>query len=520
MELIDYIHVVRRRWRLIALALVACVAGAAAATYTATPHYRASTRLLVSGQTPGQITDESSARALAISRAGAYADVVSTGPAIAAAVAQANADKGPFPTHGGPTVQVSAPQDQPFIVITVSDTNARRAAAVANAYDVVLPKVLQQLKQTGTVEPGVISVLEPAAPPSQPYSPRPVRNLLIGVIVGLVLGLGAGFVREALDRRLRDSDDVEHAAGVTVLGVVPSEMEGVSTPVATHPMSARAEAYRKVRTNLNFVSAEGTPRSILITSATSGEGKTTLATNLALACARTGQRVVIVDCDLRRPMIGDTYSIDSGRGITDVLFARSSVDEVIQYIDEGRVAVIPSGPIPGNPSEILGSARMLDLLRDLELRYDVVILDAPPVLPVADALVLAVHVGAVVLVTRVGETTRDRLRRAKDAILKVRGNLVGVVSNAVVQREDSAYAYAYRYRTRGGEDSLKLYTKKARRPELDEIVPERPAPVGQPPRSGLRGRRGAEAGRASSTPRGRGANDPDEETESYSNSRS
>jgi non-specific protein-tyrosine kinase len=372
---------------------------------------------------------------------------------------------------------VVAQKDQPFIRIVVQDTDAKRAAAVANAYAKVLPTVLQQLKQTNSVESGVISVLEPAGVPSSAYSPRPRKNLMIGAVIGLVLGLGAAFVREALDRRLRDSDDVEKASGVNVLGVVPDDLEGVRTPVATHPMSARAEAYRKVRTNLSFVSQEGTPKSILITSATSGEGKTTLATNLALACARTGQRVVIVDCDLRRPMVADNYDIPSQPGITDVLSGRYNIDKVLQRIDEGRVSVIASGPIPGNPSEILGSDRMLEVLRQLERNFDIVILDAPPVLPVADALVLAVHVDAVVLVTRVGETTRDRLRRAKDAIIKVRGNLVGVVPNAVVQREDSAYAYAYRYRSRDGEDSLKLYTKKARQPELDEVVPDRPAPI-------------------------------------------
>lgn len=468
MELIDVVRILRRRWSMIAVILVFSVLGGAAATARQPKIYRTTTGLIVSGVSSSAVLDETTRRQLAAKRAAAYAQIVTTAPAVDAAVAAAVAAQPGLP-QGYPAVAASASGNDPFLTITVSDRNPRRAAAVANAYAGVLPGVIAKLEGTPNEIAADISTLTAAGVPAKPYTPRPVRNGLISLVAGLVLGVGAAFVREALDRRLRDSDEVETASGVTLLGVVPSEELDSRIPVETHPMSTRAEAYRKVRTNLTFTTADGLPRSILITSSTSGEGKTTLATNLALACARTGSRVLLIDADLRRPTVASYTGLDDGDGLTNYLSGRRSFSQVVRPIGTTvPVDVMTSGPIPPNPSELLGSTRMDELLRAAESEYDVVIVDAPPVLPVADALVLAVLVEAVVLVAKVGETTRDRLRRSKDAILKVKANLVGVVPNGVVQSEDSAYAYAYRYRSKKNPDSLELYTKQARLPEVDE----------------------------------------------------
>jgi capsular exopolysaccharide synthesis family protein len=166
-------------------------------------------------------------------------------------------------------------------------------------------------------------------------------------------------------------------------------------------------------------------------------------------------------------MVSSYLNVPEGLGVTSVLAGDATLDEAMTAIDDGRVNVLGSGPIPGNPSELLGSARMTAMLAELTATHDVVIVDAPPVLPVADALVLVGDIDAVVLVTKVGETTRERLKQATEAVLRVHGNLVGIVPNAVVQREDSAYSYAYRYRSRKGTDSLTLYTKKARKPQIE-----------------------------------------------------
>lgn len=466
MELIDVLHILRRRWLIIVLVTLSCLAGAAVATTQQTKMYQTGTRLIVSGVSSVAALDETTRRELATRRAVAYSQIATTSPAVNAALvvaARAPGVGGP----GGPAVVATASGKDPFLDITVTDRNPARAAAVANAYTRILPRVIANLEGTPANAQSDIAAISAAGVPSKPSSPKPIRNGLIGLIVGLVLGLGSAFVRESLDRRLRDSDEVERAAGVSVLGVVPREDLDSRIPVETHPMSARAEAYRKVRTNLTFTSASGMPRSILITSSTSGEGKTTLAANLALACARTGFNVLLIDADLRRPTVGAYLEIATDVGLTNILTHQATLQTVRQPFRGTGVDVITSGPIPPNPSELLGSSVMSDLLYEADKLYDIVVVDAPPVLPVADALVLAVFVEAVVLVAKVGDTTRDRLRRSKDAVLKVNGNLVGVVPNAVIQREDSAYAYAYRYKNKGC-DSLELYTKQARLPEIDE----------------------------------------------------
>jgi polysaccharide biosynthesis transport protein len=465
-ELLDYLHVVRRRMVLILVIVVGCVAGAGIATAFQPTTYQTSARLIVSGASSVSSVDEISRRELAVQRAVAFSQIATTGPAVTAAINSASA-AGPFKPCASPSVSSGADGTDPFLTVTVTDCDPRQAAAVANAYVKILPTVLKSLDQVNAAVPEEVSSLGAAPVPTSPFSPRLLRNLLIGLIIGLGLGAVAAFVREGLDRRLRDSDEVEDATGSSILGVIPTELDGVRTPVLTHPMSARAEGYRKVRTNLTFSGATGMPRSLLITSAVSGEGKTTLATNLALACARTGQRVALVDADLRRPMVSTYLDITESLGLTSVIAGEATLAEAMTAIDEGRIDVLGSGPIPSNPSELLGSVRMSAMLEELRATHDIVIVDAPPVLPVADALVLVGEVDAVVLVTKVGETTRERLKQAAEAILQVRGNLVGIVPNAVVQREDSAYAYAYRHRTRTTVDSLTLYTKQARTPEID-----------------------------------------------------
>ena len=467
MELIDVLHVLRRRRALIAIVLLSCLVGAGLATLHQHKLYRTSTRLIVSGASSISPIDEITRRQLATQQAVAYSQIASTRPAVEAALQAARKGQS-LGASGGPSVTAIATGEDPFVTITVTDGDPQRAAAVANAYVGVLPGVKNKLEATPNAVTGPLAVIDAASVPSAPYSPRPLRNGLIAIVAGLVLGIGGAFVRESLDRRLRDSDEVETAAGVTVLGVVPQDMPDVRLPIETHPMSSRAEAYRKVRTNLSFTSQTGMPASVLITSSTSGEGKTTLATNLALACAKTGQRVVLIDADLRRPMVAEYLGLRNGAGLTNWLTGRSNLEDILQPFGETELDVITSGPIPANPSELLGSNRMSDLLSQLESRYDMIIADAPPVLPVSDGLVLAVLVRGVVLVAKVGDTTRDRLRRSKDAVIKVGGNLVGVVPNAVVQREDSAYAYAYRYRSRDDVDTLELYTSQARLPEVDE----------------------------------------------------
>ena len=447
MELIDYIHILRRRWLLIALVMIACVGGAAAATKLTTPTYQATSRLIINGSSAVSGADEVVSRQLAATRATAFAQIIPTAPAVQAALKEAEAKAGPFKPSGYPSVSASADGTDPFITVDVTDTDPRRAQAVANALPVVLPSVLTQLQQSPTT-PHEIDMLQAASLPTTPTSPKPKENLIIGLALGLVLGVAAAFVVETLDRRLKDSADVEAASGLTALGVVPFEMPAEPIPAKSQPNSVRAEAYRQVRTNLAFVSEKGPPKSVIVTSPASSEGKTSLAANLAITCARSGQRVVLVDADLRRPMVHTFLDMPEHQGLVHVLAGTIELSDALQSSEAGPMDVLVAGPVPTNPSELLGSETMLKTIRQLESSYDIVIIDTPPVLPVTDALLIGVNVDAVVVVARLGQTTRDRIRRTITALTQVKANIAGVVPNGAIQREDSAYYYTYRYRSK------------------------------------------------------------------------
>jgi len=460
-ELIDYVHILRRRAILMVLIIAACVGGAWFATTQQIKTYQAHAELIVNGSSQLGAADEIVNRQLAADRAVAFAQIAGTAPAISAAADHAQKVAGPFSSGARVSITATADGTSPFIQINVEGSRPAQLQAVANAYEVVLPRVLNQLNQEPLAIAEQLKMIQPAGLPVTPTSPRLRHNLLVGGGIGIALALLAAFIWEALDRKLRDSDEVERVTKLQVLGAVPSELPKSRTPVSTDPHSARAEAYRKIRTNLLFTTPNGVPRALLITSAVSGEGKTTLAVNLALACARAGQRVGLVDADMRRPMVAEYLGIDGSKGLSDVLTGALPLAAAVQSIDDGKIDVIAAGPIPPNPTELLGSLEMREAMAPFIRDHDVVIIDAPPVLPVADALVLAGRVEAVVLVTRVRETLRHRVLSARDAILKVKGNLIGIIPNAVVAHDDSAYNYHYRGYSRKQNAYLKATAENA-----------------------------------------------------------
>jgi len=253
-------------------------------------------------------------------------------------------------------------------------------------------------------------------------------------------------LRRLLDNRIGTNRDIALITDVPVIGAVTYDAKAAERPLIVHvdPRSPRAESFRALRTNLQFVDIEGS-HSFLVTSSVPAEGKSTTAVNLAIALADAGSRVVIVDADLRRSKVSSYMDIEGGAGLTDVLIGRVELEQVLQRWGSGELHVLPAGKVPPNPSELLGSNVMAELIRKLENDFDVVIFDAPPLLAVTDAAVLAKRLGSVIMVVAANRTTRNQLSGALAALEHVGGHVAGLVLSMVPLRGADAYGYGYGY---------------------------------------------------------------------------
>lgn len=279
----------------------------------------------------------------------------------------------------------------------------------------------------------------PAATPTSPSSPRPTRDLAIGLAVGLILGIGVAFGLEYLDDSIRSKEDLEKAAGgVTVLGLIPrlntwKDEEAAHLASLYSPASSTAEAYRSLRTSIQFVGIDRPVRIIQVTSPNAQEGTSTTLANLGVVLAQAGQRVVMVCCDLRRPRLHHFFGLDNEVGFTSVLLGQSPLAKAFQPAlpDQDQLWVLASGPPPPDPSELLASPVSREVLRALALEFDLVLVDSPPVLPVTDAAVIAGYVDASLVVAVAGSTTGRGLERAVEVLGQVNAGVVGTVLNGV-----------------------------------------------------------------------------------------
>ncbi|MDJ0769194.1 MAG: polysaccharide biosynthesis tyrosine autokinase [Ilumatobacter sp.] len=289
--------------------------------------------------------------------------------------------------------------------------------------------------------PSGATLIRPADVPDSPISPRPVRTLLIALAVGLILGAGTALLLETIDTRIRGLEDLEAVVSpLPVLASVPvaSELQEGSLALVD-PASPTLESIRGLRTNLVFLGIDHPMRVVQVTSSLPGEGKTTVAADLGVVLAHSGANVALIDCDLRKPRLHKVFGLPAEHGISSIL-AGESLEEAVYRVADG-LDVVPCGPMPPNPSELLGSGAMSDLVDRLRKEYDHVVIDSAPVLPVSDSVALARHVDGVVLVCQRGRTRRDDTRRAIGALRQVSAPVIGTVLN----RSDSSVAYAYAY---------------------------------------------------------------------------
>ncbi len=447
MDLRDYLRVLRTRWRLIALSSILGVGAAVAATLGATPRYQASAQLFVSTAAgpEASIGGLQQGGQFAQQRVKSYADIVDSPPVLNAVID--DLDLTVSQQRLEERISAQAPLDTVLINVDVVDESPPQAQAIANAVAARFTAVAAELETPdgAATSPVKVSVVRAADLPGVPISPRPKLNLALGLLVGLAIGVGAAVLRETLDTSIKGIDDVQDTLGLATLGVIAFDSETPKRPLIVHadPQSTRAEAFRQLRTNLQFVDVDHKPRSIVVTSSLPQEGKSTTACNLAIALTQAGLTVLLVEADLRRPRLAQYLGIEGAAGLTDALIGRFALDDVMQPWGDGSLLVLPSGPTPPNPSELLGSEQMAELLAEMEERVDLVLLDAPPLLPVTDAAVLAAQCSGAILVVRTGRTTREQAARSVETLRGVDTHLYGAVLNMAPTKGPGAYKYGY-----------------------------------------------------------------------------
>ncbi len=341
--------------------------------------------------------------------------------------------------------------------------------AAQNDMDIDTGQIAILRNQMGTVSafdlsPGTI--LQPASLPTSPASPNHLLNGAFGLFFGLALGVGLAFLRERLDDRLKGREDLDETIGAPTLAVVPAVLgwkkrDHSELVSITKPTSPPAEAYRTIRTNLQFIARGGNMKVLSVTSPSGGEGKTTTSANLAVVLAQAGKRVIAVSADLRKPRLHRFFGLENKVGVSSVLSGQASISEAVQRVkDLSTLLVLASGPIPPNPAELLGSEEMREFLQELRSAADFVVVDTAPVLAVSDALALAPLSDGVLIVADASSTTRGALAHAREQLEQVSANVIGGILNNLDQSSAKYYPSYYR--------SYYSY-RDQRKPEVTEI---------------------------------------------------
>ncbi|QBX55840.1 polysaccharide biosynthesis tyrosine autokinase [Nocardioides seonyuensis] len=446
MQLADYLRILRNHWRVVAACVVAMAVLAFVWSALQTKVYSASSSgFVTAGETdqPGLGTMNDS---LSKSRAASYV-VLAKDRKTASLVID---DLGLETTPESLVSNISASQtpDTVIISITARAATAKGAQALADAWVRALAERVAEIEPPGEGAMR-IEVSESAQLPTRPIAPNVPRNILFGAILGALLGAGYAMARNVLDRKVRTAEDVERWSDVAVVGTIPEIPEAgiFVTETGVSIEAIAAEALRRVRTNLSFMDVDNPPRAIVVTSPKQGDGKSTMAANLAAAIALSGQHVTLIDADLRRPNVAPLLKLDDAVGLTDVLTHRLNLADAIQLhptID--RLMILTSGSRPPNPSEILGSKTMKAVVNELS-KHGMVILDAPPLLPVTDAAILAHSTDGALVTVSAGRTLDTDLMTAIDSLLAVHARPLGVILNRVSRRNVgsgnfAAYGYA------------------------------------------------------------------------------
>lgn len=421
-------------------------------------------------------------------RAQSYLPLFSTRAVGERIVSTTDLQMGPDQVAG--SLHASLDPNAPIITVTATAGSAKDAGTIANAAVEAVAAEARSLESGGdenAESPYPLVAYQTALVPGAPVSPDRKKYLAAGALAGLLVALGIAVLRDRNDTRLRTADDIPEEFGLPLLGSIPDskEMTRSKDGILPDPRAfAVREAFRKLRTNLRYVDVDSPPRSIVVTSSAPAEGKSTVSAELARVMARSGQATVLVDADLRRPMIATQFGVDHTVGLAQVVAGAVTLEDALVPTDVPGLMVLPAGQVPPNPSELLGSRRMKDLLQELA-RSRFVLVDAPPVLAVTDAQLLAHHADGAVLVAVPGKTSAQALAKAAEAVRGIGGKVHGLVFNRASTSRLSRLAYGdaeygYGYSAYGAYGKYSEETPAAAEEVPAPLVPADAVPAGTP----------------------------------------
>ncbi len=493
LDLRAYLRVLLRRRRIIALAVLAAVGASLVASFLQPSTYQSSAQLVLQDNSTDPFT--STTIQVDPQRVVLNETQLITSPQVKDGVRRL--------IGAAPTVTVAAVGQSNTISITASAPKPEQAADIANAYATayltakrnqavdsitkasdqiqlkindllvqianqpsptlrnglinqatVFQQTLTQLQVRSKLQTAGAQVSSPATVPSAPSSPKPARSAILALAIGLILGVGAALLLEYLDDSIKSKDDLDTAlAGLPTLGIIPAVAtwkvhEEPIVVTLSAPSSPASEAYRSLRTSVQFLNLGRSTTVLEVTSPNPGEGKSTTTINLAVSMAQAGQQVCVVDCDLRKPRLHQFVGLSNKIGFTSALTGECSLSQALQPVpDLAGLSLLASGELPPNPAELLASERTGELFSALRARFDAVLVDSPPALPVTDAAILAPHADATLLVVTAGTTNRRSVSRAVEVLAQVDAPLVGGVLNASRRGDDYRYGYGAGYGT-------------------------------------------------------------------------
>lgn len=468
MSIEDYWRVLRRHWIGIVVSTIVAILLAFGASLLMPKVYTADASGFVAANGNGSTGIASLGDSYAKSRAKSYVELAKNRTVAEAVIADLELDSTPQALVN--RVSASVPLDTVTLRITAQGPTPQQAQDLANAWIRALSVQIAQIESgdlgdgtgaTPAPSEGESSADQPvvrliprdtAVLPSAPSSPNLRLNLLIGGVIGLIAGIAWAIMRNSVDKRIRSASAVEETHGVSVIGTLPvdvrlngSDQRLISTSHARadNEHLRLAEALRELRTNIQFLQVDDPPRVIVLTSPVPGDGKSTVVANLALAIAESGRRVILVDADLRRPTVAKTFGLTRTAGLTDVLVGNAGIGDVLQRSALHKdLYLLPAGTVPPNPSELVGTNVMRELLHTLA-EHAIVLVDAPPLLPVTDGAILATQSDGAIVVVRAGATHIDELGKALSNLDKAGASPLGVVINRIPLRGLDRGGYGY-----------------------------------------------------------------------------